>query len=506
MKSVAAAAAARAMNPEFRVEAHTNRLCEDSLNVYNDTFYQSLSGVCNALDNVPARIFSDSRCLLYRLPLIDGGTLGATGDFQPIVPDLTDHYRGVMDDARGIPMCTLHHFPTNIEHTTMWAKDIFVGYFEDAPRAAQKVSDPGFAERAQDEPASVLEAAKAFLVTERCSTFADCARWARLKFEENFNWKIRDLQKSYPEDAVTENGLPVWGGNKRYPRPAVFDTANPLHAAFVSAAAVIRARVSGILIEGDPVALASAVEVPEWKPTPPPVDPDVAVLLAEVGAVVGSPVVARPDEFEKDDDKNGHIDFIAAAANIRAGNYGIAPKDKLAIKKIAGRIIPAIATTTAMVCGFASLEMYKIHGIEKKELKDLRYGQIDLAAPLYNMMEPRQVPPKWVQPGTGKKFTDWDSFYLEGDLTLREFLAALKEKYDVVPETISADAGTFYGLLADDDPKLLARLDRKISETLVQEFGAAPLGEGQTLLHLELLLPDCYSEDEVPPSVLLKVR
>lgn len=53
----------------------------------------------------------------------------------------------------------------------------------------------------------------------------------------------------------------------------------------------------------------------------------------------------------QDDDSNFHIDFIAAAANLRARNYSIPEGDRLRIKRIAGRIIPAIATTTAAVSG-----------------------------------------------------------------------------------------------------------------------------------------------------------
>lgn len=58
--------------------------------------------------------------------------------------------------------------------------------------------------------------------------------------------------------------------------------------------------------------------------------------------------------FEKDDDSNGHVDFITAASNLRATMYNIELADRLKTKRIAGKIIPAIATSTAAVSGLVS--------------------------------------------------------------------------------------------------------------------------------------------------------
>ncbi|XP_045569246.1 ubiquitin-like modifier-activating enzyme 6 [Salmo salar] len=54
-----------------------------------------------------------------------------------------------------------------------------------------------------------------------------------------------------------------------------------------------------------------------------------------------------PRIFEKDDDLNGHMDFVAAASSLRARMYSIEVADRLKTKRIAGKIIPAIATATA---------------------------------------------------------------------------------------------------------------------------------------------------------------
>ena len=76
-----------------------------------------------------------------------------------------------------------------------------------------------------------------------------------------------------------------------------------------------------------------------------------------------------------------------AAANIRARNYRIQECDHQKTKMIAGRIIPAIATTTAMITGCVCAEMYKyVQGFD--DIESFKNGFINLALPLFIFSEP----------------------------------------------------------------------------------------------------------------------
>merc|ERR1719272_1034124 len=100
----------------------------------------------------------------------------------------------------------------------------------------------------------------------------------------------------------------------------------------------------------------------------------------------------EPADFEKDDDDNFHIDFVTACANLRASNYSIPTAPRHKCKMIAGRIIPAIATTTASVTGLVMFEMLKV--LQNKPLESLRNGNYNIGTNDYFLFEanpPRQI-------------------------------------------------------------------------------------------------------------------
>lgn len=445
-KSSTAAAAVKIMNPRINITAFQEKAASDTEHLFGDDFYDKLSGVCTALDNVEARLYVDQRCLFYRLPMLESGTLGTKGNTQVVVPHLTENYGATRDPPeKSIPVCTLKNFPNQIQHTLQWARDWFEGEFkqaaEDVNSYLSAVSPEQYVESLQPNTKTEnLRTIRRLLTDERPSTFDDCISWARLTFEKIFNNQIRQLLHNFPEDQITASGTKFWSGSKRCPKALDFDIDNVdsdagmrNHFDFVVAAANLRAEMYGISGNLDEAyfrkALADVI-VADFSPTEgvkiaandeeakeeandamDTGDAEIEELrrsLPKHGELSGFQL--QPIEFDKDIDE--HMLFVTACSNLRALNYSIPTEDTHRSRAIAGRIIPAIATTTALVTGLICLELYKIVGTSRKELKidAIKNGFINLAIPFMTLSEPTP-PAKTTSVLKGKEWTwtAWDS-------------------------------------------------------------------------------------------------
>jgi ubiquitin-activating enzyme E1 len=529
-KSTCSAEAAARINPAIRIKALQNRVSPETEDVFDDSFWEGLDVVVNALDNVNARLYVDSRCVYFGKPLLESGTLGPKCNTQMVIPRLTENYGASRDPPeKQAPMCTLHSFPHNIHHCLTYARSEFEGILEKTPAEANAfLADPdkyiSSAKASSDAAArEQLEKVVEVLVTERCTSFEDCISWARRKFQEQFHDRIAQLVFTFPEDAKTSTGSLFWSPPKRFPTPLIFDAADPAHAAFVQAAAILKAQVYGLPVPdwaadaSRVVAVAAGVAVTGFVPrenvkieTDPkasapasdgPAHEDAVIddLIGKLrGAQQGLPAGTQLSaiSFEKDDDANYHMQFIAGFANMRARNYAIPEVDKLQAKLIAGRIIPAIATTTAMATGLVCLELYKV--LQDKPVEAYRNTFANLALPLFAMAEP--IPPKTFE-FQDLKWSLWDRWVLEGDLTVQQVLDWFRAK-GLEAYSISCGQSLLYNNIF---PKHKERLDKRMSE-LVGSVAKMEIPANRNHFDVVVACEDEEGEDLDVPLVSIKFR
>ncbi|KAF0036226.1 hypothetical protein F2P81_011538 [Scophthalmus maximus] len=531
MKSDTAAAAVKQMNPSIRITGHQNRVGPDTERVYDDDFFESLHGVANALDNVDARMYMDRRCVYYRKPLLESGTLGTKGNVQVVIPFLTESYSSSQDPPeKSIPICTLKNFPNAIEHTLQWARDEFEGLFKQPPEnAMQYLQDPKFMERTLKlpgaQPVEVLEAVFKSLVTDCPHSWAACVAWARNHWQCQYSNNIRQLLHNFPPDQLTSSGAPFWSGPKRCPHPLEFSTSNELHMDYIVAAANLFAQTYGVQGSTDRagvVKILQEVKVPTFTPrsgvkihvsdqelqnSNSSVDDS---RLDELKVQLPSPETSQfklcSIDFEKDDDTNFHMDFIVASSNLRAENYDIPPTDRHKSKLIAGKIIPAIATTTAAVVGLVCLELIKIVQGHKK-LESFKNGFMNLALPFFAFSEPIAAPKhKYYE----IDWTLWDRFEVTGlqpsgeEMTLRQFLDYFKNEQKLEITMLSQGVSMLYSFFMPA-AKLKERLDLPMTE-IVTKVSKKKLGKHVKALVFELCCNDLSDEDVEVPYVRYTIR
>ena len=548
-KSTTAAQAVSRINPDLqgKIQSFVDKVAPETEVTFNESFFDELDCVTNALDNVAAREYMDKRCVLFEKPLLESGTLGTQGNTQVVIPHLTESYSSSQDPPeKSIPSCTLRNFPSQIEHTIHWALDSFKGFFNGHPESVNCYLEnyPEYLDSLVKQGSVQKESLDNIyksLVTERPFSFQDCVKWARFKFEESFTNTIKQLLFSFPPNSVTSSGQPFWSGTKRCPVPLQFDPNNPLHMNFIIAASNLKACVYGI-VEGatknpqEICALLKDVSVPTFMPksnvsiqttessSTPAISSgdDAEEEFAKLASSLPHPSSLpsfrlSPVEFEKDDDSNFHIDFISAAANLRAINYSISVADRLKVKQIAGKIIPAIATTTSLVVGLVCLEMLKIidspHFQKEEEQSSLtkkspieRYknGFVNLALPFFGFSEPIAAQKVKFNQFT---WTLWDKFIIQGPMTLKEFLDYFQQKYSLEISIITWESNMIYSNFSFiPRPKAEERLLMEIGE-LCEHVGKKPIPSHSTFLTLMILAATVDDGEDVDvPQVIYRLK
>lgn len=504
-KSKVACAAARAINPALKVTDLFGRLEAVTERLFPDAFWDELDFVVNAVDNVAARRYVDQKAVFHRKPLLESGTLGTKCNTQMIVPGATECYSDSVDPPeRAVPMCTLRSFPFLPEHVIEWAREKFnelfaapakfLAEFYGAEDPARKLAETLADLRAN--PAKYRELSESlglYLPLLGDPRPAAYARVARDFFAQHFDAAIAQLITLFPADYVDKEGRLFWSSPKRPPRPVEFEAGR--HAAFVLAAVkVLRQAVRPVQdFEPSEALVREAVAaLPRSAAAPAAADreqltnensqaaTDVEGLsellraLHELAPRVRTTLRFHEVEFEKDHDENGHVDFMFLAANLRAENYSIPAVDRQRVKFIAGRIIPAIATTTAMVIGAVGIEVYKhVLGVQPAQFRNFFSN---LALPMFYFAQPSPPrvyrdkdydevllgPVKAIPTG----FDTWSRLEATGPLTVAELAAQIRAQHGFNISSMMCGACKVWNTY---EPRMKERLGWRIEDILSAE-------------------------------------
>jgi len=246
-------------------------------------------------------------------------------------------------------------------------------------------------------------------------------------------------------------------------------------------------------------------------------DEAVRILIAEMmemGKKLKDSKPCVPADFEKDDDSNFHISFISAAANLRARNYKIPEADFHKVKMIAGKIIPAIATTTAMTTGLVSAELMKLVMLQSRKVDEFKNAFVNLALPLWVMSEPlpplqtksKDHDPVIMGPVRARPegFTTWDKVVINlGDATLKQFIDYLMKEVNVEIVIMSAGNACLYNSYLPAHKK---RLNEKVTK-LWEDVTKQKLSPKKTYLTIEVSASDPDDNVDVQiPTIKFQFR
>jgi molybdopterin/thiamine biosynthesis adenylyltransferase len=341
-KAVCAAAAASVMNSDFKVRGYAQRVDENT----PSTFGANCDVTVMAVDSDVARSVVAQRCqYAFRQPqpCLNLGTSGLSLSTDSIIPHVTTSYSS-MRAPSAAPQemnCQERTVPRTIRHCISLAKRQFELLFVGLPKDEEPLSLTGVRD------------------------WNECVIWARMLFDWcNESW-VEDVKRQWPASD------PIWQG-RALPRVVEFDHMDELVQQFVGSAAVLKSVACRI---------TAPAEMRGQKN-------DIFAAIAQAASTLplarltenAKKCVSSITCFEKDDDTNFHVDFVASCANLKARMFHVTPctcklrfphqqlpaSDSAVLaahfeaKVEAGGIVPAVSTATSVASALTCLDVFRV--------------------------------------------------------------------------------------------------------------------------------------------------
>ncbi|CAK9215924.1 unnamed protein product [Sphagnum troendelagicum] len=301
-------------------------------------FFKQFSVVLNGLDNLEARRHVNRLCLAAGVPLVESGTTGYLGQVTVHINGKTECYECQPKPApKSYPVCTITSTPSKLIHCIVWAKELAL---------AKLFGDKSQANELDVRP-SVLADAKAD--TNEVGNDADFFELRRGESTSQFAGRVFDRIFGYNIETALQNE-DTWKARRR-PDPLYLDKILPpeeFTAEENGNGEIENPTVSAMVTLG----LKNPQKIWDVQENARVFLETIQLFFKRRSKDIGKLV------FDKDDQLA--VEFVTAAANLRAHSFGIPMQSLFEAKGMAGNIIHAIATTNACIAGLIVLEALKL--------------------------------------------------------------------------------------------------------------------------------------------------
>ncbi|XP_040582050.1 SUMO-activating enzyme subunit 2 [Lepeophtheirus salmonis] len=338
-KSTVARESALKFNPDVNIKSYHDSILNPD---YGVSFYKKFALVLNALDNNTARNHVNRMCLASGIPLVESGTAGYLGQVSVIKKGDTECFEcQPKPRQKTFPGCTIRNTPSEPIHCIVWAKHLFNQLFGEHDADEDVSPDREDPEAAMGDAGKVREDGN----VERISTrqwAQDCDYDTPKIFNKLFNDDIQYLltmdklwSKRTPPTPLNWKALPVddKNGQNGNSNNGIKDQA-----------------------------------VWSMKQCAEVLEKSINTLKKQFKAC------SEGDHLVWDKDDDAAMDFVTACANIRSHIFSIQQKSRFDVKSMAGNIIPAIATTNAVIAGCIVMEAIKILNDDFESCRTVYFG------------------------------------------------------------------------------------------------------------------------------------
>ena len=415
--------------PDLNITRYNEQVGTTNEKKFNYKFWENKDIIINALDNVQARTYVDSKCIIFKKPLFESGTLGVKGNVQVIIPGKTATYSEIVDPPeKNIPMCTIRNFPNNINHCIEWSLNIFDKLFNTGISDMNKLinNKDEFVLYMEKETENEKECIERYNLVYYLFNSVQKKNLLSVTQLVNFIYKyyftdiIKEILETHPEDSIQDDGKLFWSGNKI--KPNLIDSVDILKTEIF--------RSVSTLLDID-------VDI-----TNIPINNNISIMdktCIDILLKGKKSYIRKPIQYDKDNDI--HLACLTHLTNIRAVCYNIPEGEPIDIKLISGKIIPALSTTTSIISSLVVLDILKyIAGIECYSETNINIG-IN-AFTRYKAFKPKITYNNMFHPdyGMGIKtapchFSTWDTICINGNKnsvnTNIELYHYIKDTHDI---------------------------------------------------------------------------